>query len=102
MKHALLLIVLQLASSGADAYYTNRIMEHPWGFELNPVAKPFVGSRAGRITYFSVTAGAKIALPIALRRHGHEKLASIAAWSGIADNAGGAGYSAERLWKAKK
>ncbi len=97
MKHALLMIVLQLASSGADAFYTDRVMQSYHPHEHNPIAEPFVGSRSGRVAYFSVTAGMKIALPIELRRHGHEKLATSSELFGIADNAAGAVWSANGI-----
>lgn len=98
MKHTILLIVLQLAATGADAYYTNRNWEsagHP--HEINPIARPFVSTRGGRIAYFSATAALKIALPLELRKHGHPKLATVAAVLGIADNAEAAAVSANGL-----
>jgi hypothetical protein len=94
MKHAILLMLLQLASSGADAFYTERAF-HQWRpVEQNPIARPFVQTRGGRVAYFSVTAGLKIAVPIELRRHHHEKLATAFAVAGIADSAGAAGFTA--------
>lgn len=97
MKHALLLIVLQLASSGADAFYTDHILSRRYSWESNPIARPFVSSRSGRVAYFGGSAALKIALPIELRRHGHPKLAETAAWLGIVDNAQGAAYTARNV-----
>lgn len=89
MKHTILMIILQLAASGGDAYYTNRNI-NLGAPELNPIAKPFVRTTAGRVGYFSLQTGLKITLPILLRKHGHEKLADFAGWYGIADNAAAA------------
>jgi hypothetical protein len=92
MKHHLLIIILQLAATGADAWRTDANMT-PRGIEQNPLSAPFVRTRPSRILYFGASATIKIALPIALRRHGHDRLATVAEWAGIADNAGCAIYS---------
>lgn len=98
MKHALLMIVLQLASSGADAYYTHHSIAVSTRFsEHNPVARPFVYSTSGQIGYFSATAGIKIAVPFALRRQHHAKLAEAFAIAGIADNASCAAFTATHI-----
>ncbi len=97
MKHTILLILLQLASSGADGYYTDRAF-HQWRpQEQNPIARPFVQNRGSRIAYFGVTTGLKIAMPIELRRRHHEKLASAFAIAGIADSLGAAGFTAHSV-----
>lgn len=93
MKHALLVIILQLASSGGDAYFTNRNMQMG-AREMNPTVRPFVQSQNSRIVFFGVSAAFKIAVPIELRRHGHSKLATAAEILGIVDSAQGAAVSA--------
>jgi len=96
-QKTILMIALQLGASGFDAYYTDHNLESfrgsSRGTENNPLSGPFVQTRASRIAYFSVTAGIKIAAPHILRKRGHNRLASIVAISGIADNALGAASS---------
>jgi hypothetical protein len=94
MSTHILAIVLQLAASGADAYYTHRVVIDHHGTEANPIARPFMHSTGSEVAYFATTAGLKIALPPLLRRHHHNKLANIAAAAGIADNAEAATYTA--------
>lgn len=89
----ILFIVLQLASSGSDAYFTNRSAQTKHFQELNPIARPFVNSPKTLVPYFALGAGTKIALPIILRRRHHERLADAFALAGIADNATGAFYT---------
>jgi hypothetical protein len=93
MKHALLVIILQLASTGGDAYFTNRNMSMG-AREMNPTMRPFVGTQTSRIVTFSAIAAFKIALPIELRHHGHYKIAKTAEILGIVDSAQGAAVSA--------
>jgi len=111
MKHTILMIILQLASSGADAYKTHQTLalhvtrceavhgreQLCWtavqGVERNPFVRPFVRTTAGQVAFFGTTASLKVALPIGLRKHGHRKLAAIAEWAGIADSAEGATFS---------
>jgi hypothetical protein len=93
MGRTVLMIVLQLAASGTDAYYTNKNLENRGG-ENNPLVQPFMGSRPDRIAYFSVSTGIKIGLPLVLRRKHHNKLARLAEVLSISDNAIGALESA--------
>lgn len=92
----LVLILLQLAATGADAYYTDRGMgRNPLTHvnrETNPIARPFVQTRADRIAYFSVTAGIKIAVPRLIHKK-HPKLATAAEIAAIVDSAEAAAYS---------
>lgn len=94
MKKHLLAVVLQLAASGADAYYTDRALHRPGWREHNPVTRTLVHDRGTLAAYFSVTAAGHVALPYWLRRRGHGKLAGWAGVEGIADNAEGAAYTA--------
>lgn len=98
MIGTILTIALQLAASGADAYYTDRNLSQDQSRyvvrEDNPVSRLFVQTRAGRVAYFSVTAGIKIALPQILRKHHHNRVARILEISDIADNATCAAESA--------
>lgn len=93
-KHVLL-IILQLAAAGNDAYWTHRNTQSQWGYrENNPIARPFVKSTSGTVLYFSITTGLQLTTPEILRKRGHNKLADVTALAGIADNASGAVYSA--------
>jgi len=94
----LLLVVLQLAASGADAYYTHRLVNPPAMaapvHEANPLVRPFLHSTRAEVGYFSTSAGLKITIPVLLRHHHHNKLAAaVTAW-GIGDNAVAATYTA--------
>jgi hypothetical protein len=93
MKTAIL-IVLQLAASGSDAYFTHRDHLYRRFYETNPIARPFVGSTRGQILYFGSGAAMKISVAHVLRTHGHTKFAEAFALSGIADNSIAAAYSA--------
>ena len=97
MKTALL-IIMQLAASGSDAYYTHRCMQFPVHSEKNPIARQFVGSTSGQVFYFSAGAALKIVGAYWLRKHHHQKWADVAAVTGVADSAGGALYSATHAY----
>lgn len=91
------LIILQLAASGADAFYTNRGMDFPQFHEHDPIAKPFIKTTPDRIAYFSVTAAIPIVGTHLLRKHHHEKLADGLAVAFIADSATGAASTATHI-----
>jgi hypothetical protein len=90
----LLFVVLQLAASGSDAYYTDRFMSSRYGSEGNPLARPFVQTRTDRVLYFSGQTGLKLGAVYLLKKRGHGKLAESVAIAGIADNAVATAYSA--------
>lgn len=90
MKTALL-IVLQLAASGSDAYFTHRNLEH--GREDNPIVRPFVGNTSKQVIYFSSMAAMKIVIPHLVRKK-HSRMADVMAVAGIADNTEAAAWSA--------
>lgn len=96
MKTALF-IILQLASSGSDAYFTHRNAMTPRFHEYNPIARPFVGSTRGTVIYFGGGAALKIGAVCLLRKRGHQRFADALALAGIADNAGAAIFSATHL-----
>lgn len=93
MKSALL-IILQLAATGSDAYFTNRNAQMRGFQEHNPISRPFMGSTSFRVSYFSAEAAGKVAVPILLRKKHHEHMALAFSAAAIADNAEGATYSA--------
>ena len=93
MKSAIL-IVLQLAAAGSDAYFTHRNQSMPRHYENNPIAAPFIGSTHGQVIYFSAWAGGRIILERILVRHHHPKWAKAVAIEAIADNGLGAAWSA--------
>lgn len=95
MKTILLLVALQLAASGGDAYFTDRNQRRTVHHEDDPLAQPFMHSAAGRVMFFSAGAGAQIVFPLYLRRKRHSRLALAAALGGVVDNASGAVVSAK-------
>jgi hypothetical protein len=89
----ILLVALQLAASGSDAYFTHRNELTPKFREHNPLVAPFVGSTHGQVIFFGAGAALKVGGAHLLRRH-HPRLADSLAVAGIADNAFGAAFSA--------
>lgn len=87
------LIILQLAATGSDAYFTRRDAGHAYFHELDPIVRPFAKSNAGTIAFFGTEAGLAIYLPHLLRKHGHNKLANELAIAGIANSSVGATIS---------
>lgn len=94
MKTAALMIILQLASGGADAYYTNRNLHQLHGQERNPLVQPFVGTQTRTAVYFSATTGFSIALPALLKHRHHNKLANAYTVGAIAASTASATWSA--------
>jgi hypothetical protein len=94
MKTSLLLILLQLAASGNDAYWTDRNMHTPHFHEDNPTSALFVHNRPSLIAYVSISAAGRIALTHVLRKHHHNRLATALAVTSIADNVYGGVTSA--------
>jgi hypothetical protein len=92
-KHALM-ILLQLAASGADSYLTNRNMHQNNPHEANPIARPFVRHEFPLAGYFAATAAGHVLAAEQLRAHQHSRLAALAEVEGLVDNAGCAFYSA--------
>lgn len=90
MKKHLLLIALQLAAAGNDAYWTNRGMANAHNgitfTERNPIARPFMRSTATRAVYFSSTTALHLTLPSVLRKHGYTRIANFVEYEGIVDN----------------
>ena len=82
----------QLAASGADAYITDWGRQQPNFRELNPVARPFMGSRAGLVVFFGAGAAGNIILGHYLHRHGHGKLEIMQRSAGIIGNASAAAF----------
>jgi|SRR5271165_7405614 len=103
-KHAVLLAVVQLAASGADAYYTNRNMQRNHGVELDPLERPFVHNPASLTALFATEAAGTIYSAYWLRKHDHAKMADAGAAGLIASHAYGAAYSSFdfNLWKGAR
>jgi hypothetical protein len=89
----IIFIVLQLAASGSDAYFTNRNAMLSRFREHNPISRPFMANEETRIGYFSIDAALKITIPMIVRRK-HPHLARGIAIGEILDNAQGAIFSA--------
>jgi hypothetical protein len=103
-KHAVLLAVVQLAASGADAYYTNRNMQRNHGEELDPIERPFVHNPVTLTALFATEAAGTIYSSYWLRKHDHGKMADAGAASLIASHTYGAVYSSFdfNLWKGAR
>jgi hypothetical protein len=100
-KHAVLLAVVQLAATGADAYFTNRNMQRNHGEELDPIERPFVHNPATLTALFATEAAGTIYSSYWLRQRDHGKMADAGAASLIASHAYGAAFSSFdfNLWK---
>jgi hypothetical protein len=55
------------------------------GREDNPLARPFVGTRAGRVAYFSINAGLIVGGAWFAHRTGHRKIEKVILFFGIAE-----------------
>lgn len=87
MRKHLFIVILQLAASGADAYFTDVNQHRPLHHEQNPIARPFVGSTPGLIAYFGAQTVIKLTLRSWFRKRGHRRIAEIVEAAGILDNA---------------
>jgi hypothetical protein len=90
----ILLIVLQLAASGSDAYFTHRNLTRPGFYEHDPIARPFVRDTPHLVGYFSADAAVKIGTAELLRKFHHRRISAIVSVGGITDSAYFASYSA--------
>jgi hypothetical protein len=79
VKNSLAIAAFGTALAG-DSYSTQRGLAYPQLRELNPVARPFVSSRAGEIAY----SGASFALfgggMYLAHRTGHHRIERVAPW----------------------
>jgi|HubBroStandDraft_1064217.scaffolds.fasta_scaffold314239_1 hypothetical protein len=103
-KHAVVLAVVQLAATGADAYYTNRNIQRYHGEELDPIERPFVHNPATLTALFATEAAGTIYSSYWLRKHDHGRMADAGALSLIASHAYGATFSSFdfNLWKGAR
>lgn len=93
MKRHALVVALQLLSYAADGYYTQRNMARPHHSELDPAARPFVGT-PGRLAASSA-AGAGLTLLAERRWEGrHPRWARALELATVAGHAYGAAASA--------
>jgi|SRR5580698_9277965 hypothetical protein len=92
MKHTLLLVILQLASAGADGYYTHRNLVLPHFREINPLERPFVRSTPEFVAASALSTAGVLYGEYWLHRRGHENWWLAAADAG--SHAWGAAYSA--------
>jgi hypothetical protein len=93
MKTALL-IILQIAATGSDSYFTRRNAERPFSREYNPIARPFVHSNAGEVFFGATTVGTRLSIAHLLRKHGHGRLGDAEIMEGIAESTEGTIYTA--------
>lgn len=104
------------AAKATDAYFTHRALEGQYvpahcytnefggesctvGYwktarEVDPLARPFVGSTAGQVAYFAGTWAADTGLAYLFHRTGHHQLEKITFGAGIANSTYGAVTSA--------
>ena len=82
----LLVVVLQLATIGNDAYWTNVNRQRANFQEHNPLIQPFSHTQNGIALYFAGNALARLAVPAILRHKGHNRIAELGEWEGIADH----------------
>lgn len=112
-------VVADGMSKAADAYFTQRALDgepmthecyikhgvkecpNVWirfGVELDPIARPFVKTRAGRIEFFSTEYVGDTLLAYYLHKHGHDALARRALQTGVGYSASGAVLSAHTFF----
>lgn len=96
MKHVLL-IVLQLASYGADSYYTNENIHRYHFVEHNVLARPFTHDTVTLSLTSAAGVGAILYGEHWLRKHRHERFAEALELGTIAGHTWGAAYSATHL-----
>ena len=75
MKTTVLLVILQLAAVGNDAYWTDHNLHGMHFVEHNPLAVPFVKNRPELITTMSLSAAAQVIVPRLLRKRHHNHFA---------------------------
>lgn len=86
------LLLLMLASTASDAYYTHRNLLA--GHEFNPIVRPFVGSTHSQVLFFSANMGIAITASQLLSKHHHRRLGKAVLIEEIASHTDGAIYSA--------
>jgi hypothetical protein len=104
VKHFAWIVVLRLAASGADAYYTNRNLHynlHEVGFqEHDPLMRPFVHNTTDlSLSFAAGSCGFTFAEYRLLK--GHDKLSNSVAAVDFASHVWGAATSAEGLRDAR-
>jgi hypothetical protein len=72
----------------ADALSTQKGLSYPRFYEMNPLARPFVGSRAGAAAYSAGSFGLLAGAMYLAHRRGHHKLErvlpfAVAGWEGL-------------------
>ena len=72
----------------ADALSTQKGLSRPGFYEMNPLARPFVGSRAGAAAYSAASFGLLAGGMYVAHRTGHHKLErfvpfAVAGWEGL-------------------
>ena len=91
----ILLIALELAASGSDAYFTHRNLTTFPFREHNPIMQPFVRNTPSMVITFAASSGGFIFSEHWLRRHGKGKFADTLAAGDISAHIWGAAYSAK-------
>jgi hypothetical protein len=95
VKTALLLVLLQLGTNGADAYFTNRNMNTRHFSEYDPLARPFTRSAAVLSISQSFGVGGSLYSESWLRSHHHKRWADALTAVQIAGHSCGAVVSAK-------
>jgi len=92
----------QMGASAADAYETEQCRQHRSFRELDPIARPFMGSRGGLVVFFATGTTGTILLGHWLHRHGHNRLELVERSTGIIGNGGSAIFDSRQLANVAK
>src|SRR5271166_4991087 len=90
MKRTLLIIALQLAANGADAYYTYDNMGRPHFHEVDPVASPFTHNTSTLVGGSALSIAGSLLLERKLRHQGKTRWADALAAAQVAGHTYGA------------
>lgn len=96
MKKTLLLIVLQLASNGADAYFTNRSIHTAYHYETDPLARPFTRNTTWLVSSNLLATAGTLYIERKLQKK-HAAISDSIALADIAGHTYGAAYTASHL-----
>lgn len=91
-RSTIALVALDGAAKAADSYVTRRNLDGG-GEEYNPLARPFVQTRAVQVATTSALLGAEIATAYWLHRMHHDRIGHAVLAGGAAINGFGAGSS---------
>jgi hypothetical protein len=97
VKRTLLLIALQLAANGADAYYTNRNIRNGNFHETDLIAKPFTHGTVSMSAWAAAGMAGTLYSEMWLRHRGHGRWADALAIGDVSGHTYGAVSSREGM-----